>query len=235
MEGSSPRRSAFVSSSRESFVKKIRHRLTYANVMSSIAVFLVLGGAAFAAVQLPKNSVGTKQLKKKAVTTAKIKDDAVTGAKANEATFGQVPSAASATNASHASSADKATDATNATNALNANTVGGHSASCPANTILIRGLCFDSTPNAVTTSVFSASDNCRAKGGWLPTPLALRSTADVLDLGTGVGTDVRYTDSVYTNDAGTTFSTMTIVDSGGFTQASTLVNAQYFCVYPLVR
>ncbi len=61
-------------------MKHIRKRLTYANVMSSIAVFLILGGAtAFAA--LSKNSVGSKQLKKNAVTTAKIKKDAVTAAK----------------------------------------------------------------------------------------------------------------------------------------------------------
>lgn len=62
-------------------MKQIRKRLTYANVMSSIAVFMVLGGAAFAATQLPKNSVGSKQLKKNAVTAPKIKKDAVTGAK----------------------------------------------------------------------------------------------------------------------------------------------------------
>lgn len=63
-------------------MKQIRKRLTYANVMSSVAVFLVLGGgAAFAAGQLGKNSVGSKQLKKNAVTTAKIKKGAVTGAK----------------------------------------------------------------------------------------------------------------------------------------------------------
>jgi hypothetical protein len=50
--------------------------------MSSIAVFLVLGGAtAIAAGQLGKNTVGSKQLKKNAVTTAKIKNGAVTGAK----------------------------------------------------------------------------------------------------------------------------------------------------------
>jgi hypothetical protein len=61
---------------------QLRKRLTYANVMSSIAVFLVLGGAtAFAATHLGKNSVGTKQLKANAVTTAKIKKNAVTGAK----------------------------------------------------------------------------------------------------------------------------------------------------------
>jgi hypothetical protein len=90
-------------------VKQIRKRLTYANVMSSIAVFLVLGGgAAFAASKLAKNSVGTKQLKnnsvttkkikKNAVTTAKIKNNAVTGAKVNEATLGTVPSATTAAN-----------------------------------------------------------------------------------------------------------------------------------------
>lgn len=62
-------------------MRQIRKRLTYANVMSSIAVFLVLGGAAFAATQLPKNSVGTKQLKRNAVTTAKIKKSAVNGSK----------------------------------------------------------------------------------------------------------------------------------------------------------
>ena len=63
-------------------MKQIKKRLTYANVMSSIAVFLVLGGAtAIAAGQLGKNSVGSKQLKKNAVTTAKIKKGAVTGAK----------------------------------------------------------------------------------------------------------------------------------------------------------
>ena len=60
-------------------MKQIRKRLTYANVMSSIAVFLMLGGAtAFAATQLSKNTVGAKQLKADSVTAAKIKKGAVT-------------------------------------------------------------------------------------------------------------------------------------------------------------
>ncbi|HEX6782560.1 MAG TPA: hypothetical protein VF125_11090 [Solirubrobacterales bacterium] len=84
-------------------MKQISKRLTYANVMSSIAVFLVLGGATALAAGLAKNSVGSKQLKKNAVTaakikknavtTAKIKNDAVTGAKVKEETLGTVPSA----------------------------------------------------------------------------------------------------------------------------------------------
>jgi hypothetical protein len=58
-------------------LKQIRKRLTYANVMSSIAVFLILGGAtAFAA-----KKIGTNQLKGRSVTTAKIKKSAVTASK----------------------------------------------------------------------------------------------------------------------------------------------------------
>jgi hypothetical protein len=88
-------------------VRQTSRKLTYANVMSSFAVFLVLGGAtAFAAGHLAKNSVGTKQLKANSVTVAKLKKDAVTGAKVkdgslvgsdiNLASLGTVPSAASA-------------------------------------------------------------------------------------------------------------------------------------------
>jgi hypothetical protein len=65
--------------------------------MSSIAVFLVLGGATALAAGLAKNSVGTKQLKNNAVTTKKIKKNAVTGAKVKESTLGTVPSASSLT------------------------------------------------------------------------------------------------------------------------------------------
>lgn len=93
-------------------MKLIRKRLTYANVMSSIAVFLILGGAtAFAAKKIGSNeikgnSITTGKIKKNAVTaakikqnsiiTAKIKNGAVTGPKINLATLGTVPSATTA-------------------------------------------------------------------------------------------------------------------------------------------
>lgn len=55
-------------------------RLTYANVASTLALFLALtGGAAYAAHRyLTKKSVGTPQLKANAVTTSKIKANAIT-------------------------------------------------------------------------------------------------------------------------------------------------------------
>jgi hypothetical protein len=51
----------------------LRKRLTYANVMATIAVFLALGGVSYAAFKLPKNSVGAKQIKRGAVNGAKVK------------------------------------------------------------------------------------------------------------------------------------------------------------------
>jgi hypothetical protein len=58
-------------------MRRLRKQLTYANVMSSIAVFVVLGGGAYAATTLPKNSVGSKQIKASAVTSSKVKDGAL--------------------------------------------------------------------------------------------------------------------------------------------------------------
>jgi hypothetical protein len=66
---------------------------TYANVVSTLCLFLLLGGSAFAATQLSKNSVGAKQLKKSSVTAAKIKRGAVTPAKLSAETLAQVKGA----------------------------------------------------------------------------------------------------------------------------------------------
>jgi hypothetical protein len=53
---------------------RLRRHLTYANVMATAAVFLALGGVSYAAVAIPKNSVGNPQLRANAVTTGKIKN-----------------------------------------------------------------------------------------------------------------------------------------------------------------
>jgi hypothetical protein len=54
-------------------LNRARTKLTYSNVVSTLCLFLVLGGAgAYAATQLPKNSVGSRQLKKGSVTLVKI-------------------------------------------------------------------------------------------------------------------------------------------------------------------
>lgn len=54
-------------------------KITYANVMSTLAVFIALGGVSFAAVKLPASSVGTRQLRDGSVTLAKLSPSAVKG------------------------------------------------------------------------------------------------------------------------------------------------------------
>lgn len=109
-------------------MKRVRSKFSFSNVVALLALFVALGGSAYAATRLPKNSVGSKQLKKNAITTAKIKKAAVTGAKINLKTLGVVPSA---TNADHATSADSANtaksagSANTANSATNASTVNG--------------------------------------------------------------------------------------------------------------
>jgi hypothetical protein len=65
-------------------LKRFTKHLGYSNVIASLALFVALGGASYAAVTLPANSVGTKQLAKKAVTGSKIKRNAVTSAKVQD-------------------------------------------------------------------------------------------------------------------------------------------------------
>ncbi len=50
-----------------------RARLTYANAMATFAVFVALGGSSYAAIALPKASVGSEQLKRDSVSSAKVK------------------------------------------------------------------------------------------------------------------------------------------------------------------
>jgi hypothetical protein len=194
-------------------------------VVAMIALVLALTGTAFAA--LGKNSVGTRQLKSKSVTTGKIANNAVNGAKvANGSLTGQDINIAALGTVPKATSADSAG---------NAGTVGGHSASCPGGTVLLRGTCFDSSPGPLAASVQAAADACAARGGYLPTPLELYSVRGTINLGTGIGTDHTYTDSYYGNTTGGNYRTIVLDGTGSLSEQETNAAAHYVCAYSLVR
>jgi hypothetical protein len=203
--------------------------LTYGNVVGTMALFVALSGSAYAALRVPPNSVGNRQLKAGSVTTGKIANAAITAAKVAEhsltgtdvdlAALGTVPQAA------------------NAQNASNANAVGGHAATCPQGTTLIRGLCFDSHSNPEAPNLEAAALDCAAKGGYLPTPMQLYSTQGTLQLGSGLSpSQHQFTDTLYsvppTNNS---YTTIVINGSGLPTEQPAGDPSAYYCVYPLVR
>ncbi|MFL5895727.1 MAG: collagen-like protein [Thermoleophilaceae bacterium] len=65
-------------------MKRPRH----ATIVAYLALFTALGGGAYAASQLPRNSVGSAQLKKSAVTSVKVKDRSL---QARDFAKGQLP------------------------------------------------------------------------------------------------------------------------------------------------
>src|SRR3954447_9184146 len=73
MEPSRHERSEAARSVVTSRLRWLGGRLSYANVVSTIALFAAIGtGGAYAATKLGANSVGTSQLRDHAVTTAKL-------------------------------------------------------------------------------------------------------------------------------------------------------------------
>src|SRR3954466_5924698 len=65
-----------------------RSHLSFANVVSMLALFVALGVVSYAALKLPKNSVGSKQIKANAVKSGKVKNGAL---KAVDFGAGQLP------------------------------------------------------------------------------------------------------------------------------------------------
>lgn len=135
-----------------------RIRISPASPIALLALFVALGGGAYAASgtvgtadlknravtkhKLDRNSVVTGKIRGAAVTrkklrnglvnTAKLAPEAVTGPKVNEATLGKVPSAAKADEATEAKSAEQAEEADTATSAQTAASVGADGVDTPA-------------------------------------------------------------------------------------------------------
>jgi hypothetical protein len=130
----------------------LRPRPTYANATATLALFVALGGGAYAATALPPNSVGSKHLKRGAVVTAKIRNNAVnrskvldnslTGADIKESSIAKVPSATAADTATHAAASaalDKVTYKTAAGSAPASSAANVATATCDSGQHVVGG------------------------------------------------------------------------------------------------
>src|ERR1044072_7784667 len=181
-------------------------RPSAASVIALIALFVALTGTAYAA--LAKNSVGPRQLKTKAVTNRTLANESITSSKVAKKTL-----QGSDINLSQLGTVP---EAQKVASAANSQTVGegGYSATCPANTTLVRGTCYDSAVSGPIVDIRNAADACRDKGGLLPTGMEAMSIRQAIFLGNGVGTNSVYTDSYVGNTEGINFG-MTVVNNAG--------------------
>jgi hypothetical protein len=105
----------------------LRGKLTYANVMATVAVFVALGGGAYAATQ-----INGARLRNRSVSGAKIRRNALTGTEIRESRVGKVPKA------------------------VNADTLGGqppasYRLQCPAGLNTAADVCYEPTVRVPTT------------------------------------------------------------------------------------
>jgi len=124
----------------------MKDRLSYANVMATIAVFVALGGSAVAAkVLLPKNSVTSKSVKDGSLKGKDLANGTITGDKV-------------ANNTLSAANINQAT----------------LSLPCPSGTTKAAGICFESTEQA-SQGLSGAMTICGQANRFLPTVAELRT------------------------------------------------------------
>ena len=132
-----------------------------AMVVACLALAVALSGVGYAAVAVPRNSVGTAQLKRNAVTSLKVKNNALTGADINEAQLGRVPSAARANSANTANSATTANSANTASTASDADRLDSLDSTAFLRTGTVRLALNEAIPGPLprTTAAFSTESN----------------------------------------------------------------------------
>ncbi len=202
-----------------------------AMVIAMVALIVTLTGTAYAA--LKPHSVGSRQLKPRAVKKAKIANGAVKGKQVAKKTLGG--------RNINLNELGTVPDATSAQSAGNAVQVNGHSASCDGGTILVRGTCYDSSPQGPILGVKAAADACASRGGFLPGTTEALAIRGAVSLGDGNGSNSVFTDSIAANTLGVAYGT-TVVNNGGavFVQLENekkeeIAVYHYVCAFELIR
>jgi hypothetical protein len=185
----------------------MRTYLSYANVMATVAVFLALGGGAYAAIHPKKNSIGARQLRNNAVRTSKLADNAVTPAKLADGSVGSAKIAAGSVGIA---------DVSTSLHLL-----------CRSGTTFLQDACIQNT--AEGDAGFSAAEaDCKNLGGRLPNP------GELLTLGVRGGLDgntAELTNAVSFNVNPPTFVVQTFTGSGGVGSVALSNGAEYRCVF----
>jgi hypothetical protein len=147
-------------------LNSIRRRLTYANVMSTVAVFIALGGSSYAAVKLSGSSI-----KDRTIAGKKLRHNTLTGRQVRESRLGTVPYARNA-------------------GRLDGVTAAELKIRCPGDTFPIADVCVEKTaraPQSYGSAVLTCLgiDTPKTPGRRLPTHGELLAALGAVDLAPG--------------------------------------------------
>lgn len=214
-------------------------------VVASVALFLALGGAVYAAERidgkaiklrslpgnrLVPNSVSGDRLKAATIQGSRLAPKSITGTQVDAATLGQVP------NAVHADNADSAHDAETALNAVNAVTaeaVGGHRAGCKGGTRPFAGACWQTASSEAAATATAAAESCAAEGGELPEALVLAAFSEQPQIELAEGDE--WTSDIPTISGSDVYGVVTVSGSANINFAPSTGEHKYRCVIPLVK
>ncbi|MGK2877349.1 MAG: hypothetical protein ACSLFF_02045 [Solirubrobacterales bacterium] len=217
-------------------MRLLRKHLTYANVMSSLAIFLLLGGTAFAAGRLSgsrlKNySVSGKKLKSGSVSNSKLRSNAVTNSKIRAASiYGSRLASNTLTDREiNMTKLGKIAKAATADTATNAGKVDSKDASqlvvkCPGGTVDLGSFCAETGARAAVSG-YSATQSCTAAGGYLPRAAEL--------VGADRANKISVSSDEWSSDWSGTSATLVSGDSIGVTADVSSASQPYRCFYML--
>jgi hypothetical protein len=194
-------------------------KLTYANVMSTLALFLALGGVSYAAIrvgskQIRNNSVRTQDLRNNDIRSRDIRNrtivgrdvltNALGGLQINENTLGRVPDAAR----------------------LEGRVPSSFTVACPTGTVSHAGTCFESGARSAQTFA-GASRTCGVANRRLPLLSELESFRQQPGITLSGG---ELTANIISPSL-----VLTITDSGTRASVTTDALEEYRCVAPLTN
>ena len=145
---------------------KLRQRLTYANVMATIAVFIALGGSSYAAF-----TISGSDIKNRSIAGKKLKRNTLTSKQIRESRLSRVP---------RARNADR----------LNGVTAASLRIRCPSDTFPSADVCAERTPRAAASYGTAILECAQAgtpagPGRRLPTHGELRAALTAVQLAAG--------------------------------------------------
>jgi hypothetical protein len=177
-------------------IEAIRRRLTYANVMATLAVFIALGGSSYAALTITGRNV-----KNGSLTFRDLRRDALGGSRIKESRLGTVP---------RARNADR----------LNGLTAERLLVRCPELTVPVSNVCVESTarspaPYGTAAVMCESTDRTAGPGRRLPSHDELMTA--IGDAGITLSPGGELTRNVYPSpsDTGRLDVLSVITDTGG--------------------